>query len=79
MSDRPTAQQSDAVTQVTAESIVGAKPALGELTIDQLAAAEGAAAIFAGDVAANAANVRTTLVETSAAMTIERHADKRQL
>ena len=32
---RPVAQQSDALTQVTAESDVGAKPPFGEGTIDQ--------------------------------------------
>jgi hypothetical protein len=38
ISVRPTAQQSDSVTHVTAESDVGAAPPLGELTIDHLPA-----------------------------------------
>jgi len=36
ISVRPVAQQSDALTQVTAESEVGANPPLGEGTMDQL-------------------------------------------
>jgi hypothetical protein len=67
-----------AVTHVTAESSVGAKPVLGESTIDQLAVGDGAAPdILAGGVAAKLIHPRKMLVAKSAPIANARNAKKR--
>jgi hypothetical protein len=77
MSDRPTAQQSEALTQVSAESAVGANPVLGELTIDQRPSAIAAPVVLTGDLAAAPNNARKMPVKKSAQTMNARRARKR--